>query len=153
MAPPEDVRPSGFLSRQLATLAVSQVATPNPLAAARAATWHNTLVRLGVRVPLVAVHDLGLLLSQSQKEAQVAVMARLQILGALRLREEDQRPIAAWREVLSEIARNDSIERASQMRLRDDLVAVVLAKLLRDVVARWPERLQWSGAEELPLDP
>jgi hypothetical protein len=153
MANPEDVRPSGFLSRQLATLAVSQVQTPNPLAAARAATWHNTLVRLGVRVPLVAVHDLGLLLSQSQREAQVAVVGRPQIQNALRLREEDQRPIAAWREVLAEIARNDSIERASQMRLRDDLVAVVLAKLLRDVVSRWPERLQWSGAEELPLDP
>ena len=81
MAPPEDLRPSGFLSRQLATLAVSQVQTPNPLAAARAATWHNTLVRLGVRVPLVAVHDLGLLLSQSQREAQVAVVGRPQILG------------------------------------------------------------------------
>jgi hypothetical protein len=141
--------PAGFLSRQLATLALSQVQTPNPLAAARAASWHNTLVRLGVRVPLVAVHDVGLLLSQAQKEAHVTRGTP----QALRLREEDLRPIAAYREVMAEIAQSDSALRASQMRLRDDLVAVVLAKLLRDVVARWPERLQWAGAEELPLDP
>jgi hypothetical protein len=145
--------PTGFTARQLATLALSHVETQNPMAAVRAAAWHNTLSRLGVRLPLFAVHDLGILLSQSQKEAAVSTGPRERLLAELRLRDEERQIVAGYGSLVAEIARCEAIERASGMRLRDELVAVVLTKLLRDLAQRWPERLQWSGAEELPLDP
>src|SRR6185436_9470995 len=55
------------LARQLATLALSQVEPAGPLEAAAAAAWWNLLARLGVRLPLVVVHDLGLLLTRSRQ--------------------------------------------------------------------------------------
>jgi len=140
----------GFLQRQLATLAIAQVRTPNPMAPVRAASWHNTLVRLGVRLPLFAVYDLGALLALPRQETQVAPAGPT---GPGTLGDADRLLVQSYRDLIAEVAATESVERAAALRLRDDLVAVVLAKLLRDVAARWPERLQWAGASELPLDP
>jgi hypothetical protein len=51
------------VARELATLALSCVQVDNPMARVRAAAWSNALARLGVRLPLFVVHDLGVLLT------------------------------------------------------------------------------------------
>jgi hypothetical protein len=52
---------------------------------------------------------------------------------------------------VSEIARSQAAMRAASMKLGDDLVVVVLARVLSSVVQRVPSRPPWS--ETLPLDP
>ena len=58
-----DDRTDAELRRQLATLVYSQVRPAGPADAVAAVGWWNLIARLGFRLPLVVVHDLGLLLS------------------------------------------------------------------------------------------
>ena len=55
--------------------------------------------------------------------------------------------------LLSTIAASEVVEKATSWRLRDDLVAVLLTKILGDLYHRWNEPTKAVGAEELPLDP
>jgi len=55
------------LRRQLATLAMSHVHPTGAMEAIAAASWWNMLARLGLRLPLVVVHDFGLLLSRNRE--------------------------------------------------------------------------------------
>src|SRR5262245_43513833 len=59
---PADRRRS-YLARQVGTLALAQVRVDNPMATVRAAAWHNGALRVGLRLPLFLVRDLGLLLT------------------------------------------------------------------------------------------
>src|SRR5215471_1635642 len=97
----------GFLSRQLATLAIAQVRTGSPMAPVRAASWHNTLLRLGVRVPLFAVHDLGVLLAMARQETHVLTVPPG---GAA---DSERAAVLGWRELVAEIARSEAIERSA----------------------------------------
>jgi len=44
-----------FLARQVGTMVLSLVASENPMAVVRAASWHNSLSRMGVHLPLCAM--------------------------------------------------------------------------------------------------
>jgi hypothetical protein len=59
----DDDRSDGELRRQLATLGYSQLRRSTPADAVAAVGWWNLLARLGLPLPLVVVHDLGLVLS------------------------------------------------------------------------------------------
>jgi len=82
--------------------------------------WWNGLLRLGIAAPLVVVHDLGFILLRRGRriEGGAGVLARYAALldGAV---------AAAATEGLGTAA------------LRDDVVTVLLARLLGDVVRRW----------------
>ncbi|HMF39839.1 MAG TPA: hypothetical protein VKQ32_04040, partial [Polyangia bacterium] len=70
------------LRRQLATLALSQVRPSGAMEALASAAWWNMLSRLGVRLPLVVVHDLGLLLSRARQGSRREVMRGSAAVGA-----------------------------------------------------------------------
>jgi len=115
----------------------------------RAVRWWRDLARLGVRLPLFVVHDLGLLYGAPREQIEMgprtgadAAIARVPRLAEL---------AKAYRQVVSEIARSQAAMRAASMKLGDDLVVVVLARVLSSVVQRVPSRPPW--AETLPLDP
>src|SRR5207237_6539735 len=74
---------SRWLQRQLGTLAIAHVQSPNPMVPVRAASWANSLSRLGLHLPLFVVHDLGLLLTAPAGAATIGPRAPL--LDALRL--------------------------------------------------------------------
>src|SRR5438132_9480412 len=57
----------GELRRQLASLTFSEVEPTGSTEAIQAVTWWNMLARLGLTLPLVAVHDLGLLLASGRR--------------------------------------------------------------------------------------
>src|SRR5438132_173049 len=61
------VAADGELRRQLASLSYSEVEPSGPPEAIQAVTWWNMLARLGLPVPLVAVHDIGLLLASGRR--------------------------------------------------------------------------------------
>jgi hypothetical protein len=160
---PADQRLS-YLARQVGSLALSRVSLANPMALTRAASWHNHLHRLGVSLPLVVVHDLGLLLTAGGSEEgggseprRGAGSEQAAVFGArplqLELPEEAGQVLGAYGELLQQLAQSEVMQTAASWRIRDELVAVILYKLLRDLQMRWPARRAWVGAQELPLDP
>ncbi|MCA9669924.1 MAG: hypothetical protein KC503_30220 [Myxococcales bacterium] len=134
---PADQRRS-YLARQVGTLELSRVGHPNPMALVRAASWHNSLLRLGVPLPLFIVHDLGLLLTGQ---------------GTAQRRADDSPGMKSYSALLAQLAECELMQVAASARVRDELVAVLLTKLLRDLQQRWPARQAWVGSAELPLDP
>jgi len=115
----------------------------------RAVRWWRDLARLGVRLPLFVVHDLGLLYGAPREQIEMGLRAGAEaaIARVPRLPELAK----AYRQVVDEIARSQAAMRAASMKLSDDLVVVVLARVLSSVVQRVPSRPPW--AETLPLDP
>ena len=108
------------------------------MAAVRAAAWANTMGRLGVHLPLFVVHDVGLFLTAPRGAGGVQLGAREPLLGRFGPGDERARSIAAiWRAARRPSPRPKSSRRRPAWRLRDDLVAVLLTKILGDVYHRW----------------
>jgi hypothetical protein len=152
-----------YLAKQLGTMALSQLRTDNPMALVRAAAWHNLLHRLGLSLPLVVVHDLGLLFTtqlarvhgsgRADTGTGTAVLRPRAELDRLGLEAQDRSAVVAYGQVLASLADSEVVAQASSWRLRDELVAVILTKLCDDLYRRWPEPGKGIGAESLPLDP
>jgi hypothetical protein len=133
----------------LGGLALSAVRAGSPMLVVRAVRWWRDLARLGVRLPLFVVHDLGLLYAAPRE--QIELGARPGVDAALARVPRAAELAAAHRAMVEEIARSQAAERARTMKLGDDLVVVVLARVLTTVVQRTPQRSPWP--ETLPLDP
>ncbi len=124
----EDDRAGSELRRQLATLTFSQVRPTTRADAIAAAGWWNLLVRLGFRLPLVVVHDVGLLLSGGRFGAPRGVR-RDGVAGS---------PVLTrYQALLARLAGAEAIEELAATPLRDDTLAVILARLFGDVHLRW----------------
>ncbi|MEO8211601.1 MAG: hypothetical protein ABI560_00320, partial [Myxococcales bacterium] len=135
------------LVRQLGTLAFSEVEPAGPAEAIQAVAWWNMLARLGLRPPLVAVHDLGLLLAQGRHSGdgqahRLATPLPRTLLSALRVQ---------YRALLSAVAGSDLVEALRATVPRDETIAVVLARVLSDVYLRWPGAPRRNLVDELPL--
>ncbi len=152
MALPEERRRS-YLARQISTLALSHVRVDNPMAPVRAAGWYNTIARLGIHLPLFIVHDVGQLFTQRQVSSSAAVAPRPDALARIAPPQHVRQLLEQYRELLSNIAESEVVEKAAGWRLRDDLVAVLLTRALGDVYTRWRDRAKAAGVEELPMDP
>jgi hypothetical protein len=142
-----------WLARQVGTLALSHVHTTNPMAVVRAAAWANRLGRLGLHLPLFIVHDVGLLFTAPRGPGGLSLGGDESLLGALALPQEARALLGQYESLLQTISQSDVVDKATAWRLRDDLVAVLLAKVLGDVYNRWSDPTKAVGAEELPLDP
>jgi hypothetical protein len=142
-----------WLARQVGTLALSHAHTTNPMAVVRAAAWANRLGRLGLHLPLFVVHDVGLLFTAPRGPGGVSLGADEALLGSLGLQPDARALLGQYETLLGTIAQSEVVEKATAWRLRDDLVAVLLAKVLGDVYNRWIDPTKAVGAEELPLDP
>jgi hypothetical protein len=145
-------RRRSYLARQVATMVLSHVQTDTPMALVRASAWSNSLARMGVHLPLFLVHDIGVMLSLSRgaggyvlrpRESQ---LARVQVPGNLKPHLDQ------YRRLLENIAASEVIERLAGLRLRDEMVAVLLSRILGDAYNRWRDRSKSAGHEPLPLD-
>ena len=63
--------------KQFGTLLPSPLGTPSAATLVQVAAWHNRLYRLGVPLPLLFVHDFGLLLTQPTTTPRAATAAGL----------------------------------------------------------------------------
>jgi hypothetical protein len=129
------------LARQLATLAQAGVPIEEAGAGVQAVAWWNGLARLGLELPLVVVHDLGFLLTRPLERARLAARPAL-----------PDGPVTAYRGFLQEVARAPSLLALDRAPLRDEIVAILLARLLADthrLSAAAPNRARSSGP--LPL--
>src|SRR5450432_3703047 len=132
----------------LGGLLLSFVRAGSPMLALRAVRWWRDLARLGVHLPLFAVHDLGLLYAAPRERVEMgarpgseAAAQRLPGLAPL---------VASYRTLIAEVAEGHAASTARGMRLGDDLVVVVLARLLSTIAKDAAVRSPWPTT--LPLD-
>jgi hypothetical protein len=134
----------GELRRQLATLAYSQVLPATTADAVAAAGWWNLLARLGFRVPLVVVHDFGLLLSGG-RFGRAREVRREGMPGGI-----GAPVMGRYQALLARLAESQAIDELGSAPLRDETLAMILARVIGDLYLRWPGRPRLDGGS-LPL--
>jgi hypothetical protein len=135
--------------REIGSLAISCLRVDEPMALLRAAQWRNALARLGLGLPLFSVHDLGLLLVLDPRQATIgprhhATTPQYAAIAPF---------LEAWTATLREIGTSEIVERARTWRLSDDLVTVLLVRLLGPMWERHLGPGRRPHAPMLPLDP
>jgi hypothetical protein len=133
----------------LGGLLLSGVRAASPMMIVRSLRWYRDLARLGLHLPLFIVHDVGLLYASPKEQLEIAprtgadaVIARVPRLPEL---------VATYRSIILEISQSEASARARSMRLSDDLVVVVLARVLGSLVQRSGQRPPYAAA--IPFDP
>jgi hypothetical protein len=147
-----DGRRNAWFGRQVGTLALSHARSDSPMALVRAAAWANTMGRLGVCLPLFVIHDVGLLLTAA-KRGGVELGPRESTLQAIGAGSELRGLCQQYQALLETLAASEVAERAASLRLRDDLVAILLTRVLGEAYHRLPDPAKAVGWEPLPLDP
>ncbi|MEE9384961.1 MAG: hypothetical protein V3V08_16270 [Nannocystaceae bacterium] len=125
---------------QFGGMALSELTPTGAIGLMRAVVWHNTLLRLGVHAPLVVVHDIG-----------CVIVGVGQLAGSLRGMGEVASQ-ESWRRLLLEILDTDLARAHAQWKHNDAMVAVVLARALRSIVAQLPEIARVGRLLPLPGD-
>lgn len=133
-------------------MALSQVRSESPMAPVRAAAWFNAIARLGIQLPLFLVHDFGQLFTAPRGVSGWTVAPRAAALARIAPPPPVRSLIEQYAELLHRVADAEVVEKLAGMRLRDELVAVLLVRALGDTYNRWRDRPR-GGSEELPLDP
>ena len=141
----------------LGSLALSVVRPAVPMMIVRAVRWYRDLARLGVHAPLFLVHDLGLLYAAPREQVQMGPRPSLPTVLA---KDTPLRTLApAYRSIVEEIAQSEASVRACTLRLSDDLVVVILARVLGAVVelagvkANYPPGVPFDPELVRDLDP
>lgn len=133
-------------------MALSHVHVDTPMAIVRAAAWANSLSRMGVHLPLFITHDIGVMLSLPRGSGGFAVRPRESQLARVAVSVKAKQQLNAYQRLLENIAMSEVTERLAGSRLRDEMVAVLLSRILGDTYHRWRDRAKSAGIEALPLD-
>ncbi len=148
----------------LGGLLLSVVRPRGAMLLVRAIKWYRDLDRLGLVLPFFLVHDLGLLYAAPSDEVDLgprlgadAVLARM---GKGEKRggthpSPVQALHASYAGVIEEVARSEASAKARALRLGDDLVTVILARMLGSLgtAGAGPSASRTPQRATLPLDP
>ncbi|WP_394834662.1 hypothetical protein LVJ94_50020 [Pendulispora rubella] len=130
----------------LGGLALSTVRAASPMLVVRALRWHRDLERLGVHLPLFLVHDVGLLYAAPKEQLALGprhpIDAKVPQLGTL---------MPTYVGIVDEIGQSEASQRARSMRLGDELIVVVLARVLGSIALRVGRKSPYAAT--VPLDP
>jgi hypothetical protein len=137
----DDDRNDGELRRQLATLGYSQLRSPTVADAVAAVGWWNLLNRLGLPLPLIVVHDFGLVLSGGRSASRRDVMREGASTGGV---------LARYQTLLARFSDTETIEELGATPIGDETLAVILARVFGDLYLRWHGRSRLSDASALP---
>lgn len=136
------------VSGPIGSLALSQLRPAASTLALRSLRWHEGLERLGIIVPLFLVHDIGLLFAAPGDQYEIA--PRLDLRGLFPDAPKVAEVAERYRKLLAELDECEAGRKAGQLRLSDDLVTAVLARLLGAVAARLTERPNYRA--RVPID-
>lgn len=132
----------------LGSLAISFIRPENSSLALRAVRWLDGLTKLGLRLPFFVVHDVGLLFSTPDSHYEINARCDL---GALTKGFPDaQRLLSTYEAMLREIGESEVCRRAALLKMNDDLIVVLLSRLLGSVAARIGVAPAYRAA--LPMD-
>lgn len=132
----------------LGSLALSVVRPGASTLALRALRWHRDLERLGIVVPLFVVHDLGLLFAAARE--QYALGARVPAALVVGSAAEPAELCLSYLQLVEQLGQCQAASRARELRLSDDMIVVVLARLLALPSQRLLARPPYSP--EVPAD-
>lgn len=132
----------------LGTLALAHTRPRASLLVLRALAWHAGLARLGVEAPFCVVHDLGLLLACPNQQLELG--PRVELAAALAPLPGAEAVVRAYRALVEEVAGSEAALRSSRLALSDDMVVVLLARLLGRVVKGAGGRPPYES--RVPLD-
>jgi hypothetical protein len=135
----------------LGGLALASVRRTSPMMVVRSLRWYRDLARLGLHLPLFIVHDIGLLYTTPREQLELGVRPGLDALLARLPSPRAAELATAYRAIVAEIAQSEASVHARTMRLSDDLVVVVLARILGSLVQRITVRAPYSAS--VPFDP
>lgn len=141
---------STVVGREVGGLALSCVDVDNPMSTVRAATWRNTFARVGLPIPWFAVHDLGMLLTTVPAAWRLSPRS---FASSLAGSPAPHTMLTEWTACLNEVSQSEVVEKARSWRLSDDLVAVVLLRVLGPLYRRFAESKRARDYALLPLDP
>jgi hypothetical protein len=133
----------------LGSLALSVVRPAVPMMIVRAVRWYRDLARLGMHVPLFVVHDLGLLYASPKEQLHLGVRPVMEAVAAKT--PGLKQLVDSYFAIVSEIGESEASLRARSLRLSDDLVVVVLARVLAAVVERSSAKPAYPS--DVPYDP
>ena len=133
-------------------MVLSHVQVETPMALVRAAAWSNSLARMGVHLPLFVIHDIGVMLSMTRGAGGYTLRAREAQIARVQVPPGIKPQLDQYRKLLENVAASEVTERLAGLRLRDEMVAVLLSRILGDTYNRWRDRSKSAGAEPLPLD-
>lgn len=131
------------------SLALSHVKSHDSAHVLRAASWRNSLAKVGIAAPLFVVHDLGLLFAADPRSAPIG---RRDAVPMLSLPPEMEPELRRYETLLTEVAHSEVTERARAWRLSDDLVAVLLLKILAPIHERFAAGRRLPTPAPLSLD-
>ncbi len=134
MPVPDSLLNDPAIAGPLGSLALSHVRPHSTSLALRALRWMEGLVRLGVVLPFALVHDVGLLFAAPREQLGLGPRVDLQKLAG-RVRDGG-RLMEVYGGVLGELGESEAARRAAQLKMNDDLIVVVLSRLLGTVAAR-----------------
>ncbi len=143
---------SDYLQLQYTGLAFRAIQGANSAARIRAANWHNLLHRLGLHLPYVVVHDMGLLFCHSEGSMGGVGVDDL-ALRTVGAHPDFQKMLVDYAELIGRLAASEVVQRARGWRLGDDVISVLRAKVMMLVNRDWPEgRKKAFLREQIPLD-
>ena len=133
MPVPAELARDPAVAGPLGSLALSLVRPGNTALALRAIRWHEGLGRLGVVLPFAMIHDVGLLLAAPREQLELGPRVDASALHRL---PDALRLLDVYKGVLEEIGEAEAARQAAQLKMSDDVIIVVLARLLGAVAAR-----------------
>ncbi len=148
MPVPDSLARDPTVAGPLGSLALSQVRPAATTLSLRALRWHEGLERLGLTLPFFLVHDVGMLFAAPPE--QYELVARVELTQLFGDRPQAAAIVDSYRRILTEIDDCDASRRAGQLKLSDDLVIIVLARLLGAVGARMTQRPAYQS--RVPVD-
>jgi len=143
MPVPQALARDPSIAGPLGSLAMSVVRPAVPMMIVRAVKWHRDLE------PLFVVHDLGLLYAAPKEQLHLGPRTALEAIAPA---GNPVRELAAkYRAIVDEIAVSEASVKARSLRLGDDLVAVVLARVLGAIATRGEAKAPYAA--NVPFDP
>lgn len=134
MPVPEHLLRDSSVTGPLGSLALSVVRPHASSLALRAIRWSQGLERLGVNLPFFVVHDVGLLFAAPRE--QVELGHRVDPATLAQRVPDAPRLLATYKAIVDEIAEGEVAKKGSSLKMTDDLIIVVLSRLLGTVAAR-----------------
>jgi hypothetical protein len=134
------------LAGPLGSLALCQLRANTPMMLVRAIRWYRDLARLGMHVPLFVVNDLGMLYAAPEEQWVLGHNPSLNLNDKARRDHHD-----AYGAMIRELAESETCKSARILKLSDELVTVLLARLLAPIVRG--VRLKSPYPQTLPLEP
>lgn len=139
--------PSSEALREIGGLLLSGARAETAMHLLRAAQWRNALVKVGMPVPLWVVHDVGTLLVAEPEIGARAEVQRVPMPAAVRDAHRE------WIDTLRELGASEVARSARALRLSDELVAVILLRIVGPLHERHRGPGRAPSGEFLPLDP